>query len=254
MPKGLPNIISKARYLYLELGKRSFYDRSIEYLMFGEEKFNMIYEDKLYSNPNYVVCTSLIKQNKELLNMVNIKSHIVLDRYQHSSLVFEDELGTEHVTDLTNDLKNIQFNCSTSYFAKDTIPANILRKVDFSLGYISNTRGYSNDYWNILKKRLINSKLSLESKLDIILNSLKDFGDLSKLGESELNSLYSKFVKYCTNNYYRIHFFSSKRPNTQEEFFIELIENDYRILYKLDRQTLQFQKFDKIKIMEDRYK
>ena len=48
MPKDLPNNIAKARYLYLELGKRSFYDREYEYMMFGEEDTISIYSNKPY--------------------------------------------------------------------------------------------------------------------------------------------------------------------------------------------------------------
>ncbi len=40
MPENITGIVQKARYLYLELGKRSFYDPEYKYFMFGEENHN----------------------------------------------------------------------------------------------------------------------------------------------------------------------------------------------------------------------
>ena len=46
MPENITGIVQKARYLYLELGKRSFYDPEYKYFMFGEENYNHIYVNK----------------------------------------------------------------------------------------------------------------------------------------------------------------------------------------------------------------
>ena len=55
MPEDVRGIIPKARYLYLELGKRSFYDPEYKYFMFGEAEENLAYIHKLYSNPNIII-------------------------------------------------------------------------------------------------------------------------------------------------------------------------------------------------------
>ena len=244
MPKELPSITHKARTLYIELGKRSFYDRDFESLMFGEEEQYSIYSDKIYASPNIIVCTTLIKQYKSLLDMVNIRNKILIDNLGHYSLVYYDENGQEIFTDLTQDLKNIQFNCRTSYFGKDQFSDKTIRDIDILIGYITNRRGYSDDYWDMLKQRLDSSKLSDRSKLELTLASLKEFGDLTKLGEAELASLYNKFVKYCIGGNANIAFYSI-RSSTGEQNFVELREKNKIIRYKLNKATLEFE-LDKI--------
>ena len=241
MPEGLDSN-KKARYLYLELGKRSFYDRKFDHMMFGEEETMSIYSYKPYSNPNIIICTTLSKQYKELLENAGIKSRLVSDKLGHMFLVYEDQNGVEHVTDLTRDLKNIQFNCSTSYFARGTIDSCDLRQMDLELGYISKTRGYSNDYWTILRNKLSNTSCPTQTKFEITLSSLKEFGDLSKLGESELFAIYEKFVRYCSNNGFKAIFSSSKITGRPEEYRVQLIADGKRITYLLNRKTLEFEK------------
>ncbi len=246
MPKELPNIIMKVRHLYLELGKRSFYDREYEHLMFGEEEDMSIYSNKPYSNPNIIICTTLNKQFLELLNKAGIDAEIIHDG-RHSYLIFRDENGIEHVTDLTRDLKNIQFHCSTSYFARGTISTSDLRNIDLRLGYIDD-KGYSNDYWNLLRTRLKNSNLSSKQKLELTLNAMQEFGDLSKLGESELFSLYEKFTLYCIEEKQDRVFYTVKMSGRPEDYYIRLIADGRKTEYKLNRKTLQFEQSREIEL------
>ena len=69
MPTNLNSIIEKVRYLYLELGKRSFYDPEYKYFMFGEEEEDLKYSSKIYQNPNQVICKTLSKQFVDLLKL-----------------------------------------------------------------------------------------------------------------------------------------------------------------------------------------
>lgn len=241
MPKDLPNNIAKARFLYLALGKRSFYDREYEYLMFGEEEDMSIYSHKTYSNPNIIICTTLNKQYLELLRKAGINAKIIQDG-KHSYLAFRDEDDIGHITDLTQDLKNIQFKCSTSYFGIGSIPIRELRKLDTQLGYIDE-KGYSNDYWRIFRDRLEKSKLSDKQKLEATLMALQEFGDLSKLGPSELVSLYEKFVLFCSDGKQNRMFYSSKRPGMPEEYYIRLIADGKKIEYKLNPKTRLYEQY-----------
>lgn len=241
MPKGL-NKNSIARHLYLELGKRSFYDREYEYMMFGEEETISKYTYKSYTNPNIIICTTLSKQYKELLDGAGIEASISFDKLGHSFILYKDEEGIEHVTDLTRDLKNIQFGCSTSYFGRSTISREALRQMDINLGYITSARGYSNDYWIVLRDRLDKSNYSTQTKFEIVLRSLKEFGDLSKLGESELFSMYEKFVRYCGDNSFKALFTSRKASGSPEEYRVDLTTCKNRITYLLNRETLEFEK------------
>ena len=240
MPKEIESKLEKARYLYIELGKRSFYDKSYEYMMFGEESDYLIYSDKPYSEPNVVICTTLVKQYAELLTGVNIKNRILVDEKGHYSLIFEDDIGGEHITDITKDLKNIQFKCSTSYFGVGTISKSDLREIDIGINYITKNRGYSNDYWHMVKDRLQRMKLSEREKCEKIFESLKLFGDLSKLGEVELFEMYRKFFQYCLDGNEKVQFYSTKMSNEPEEYFMRLSTNSSVIIYRLDLKVLQF--------------
>lgn len=249
MPEGLPSITHKARALYIELGKRSFYDRGFESLMFGEEEQNSIYSDKPYTTPNIIICTTLIKQYKRLLDMLNVRNKIIIDDLGHYSLVFYDESGKEIHTDLTHDLKNIQFNCATSHFGKSQLQESDIRSMDVLLGYITSQKGYSDDYWHILRRRLDGSNLSVQNKLELTLRSLKEFGDLTRLGEAELVSLYSKFTRYCLDGKLPISFYSI-RVNNIEQDFVELKEKNKTTRYKLNKSSLEFE-LDKITERDD---
>ena len=50
MPKSLSTNTEKARWLYIELGKRSFYDVSYGFLNEDEEQ-ELMYDHKNYKNP-----------------------------------------------------------------------------------------------------------------------------------------------------------------------------------------------------------
>ena len=178
MPKNLNRIIKKARFLYLELGKRSYYDTEYDSFMFGEEKGDTRYTDKSYSNPNIIICTTLVKQYAELLEMAGIKYKINKDNLGHYYITFYDEDGNEHIADITNDLKNIQFGCRTQYFGKNTISAETLKQIDLELCYITEKKSYIDDYWYILKDKLAVSNLSLKEKLENTLSSLQEYGNI----------------------------------------------------------------------------
>lgn len=240
MPKGL-DANERARYLYLALGEVSFYDREYEYLMFGEEETMSIYSHKSFENPNIIICTTLSKQYRELLKKTGIKSRLFTDKLGHTFVIYEDEESVEHVADLTRDLKNIQFNCSTSHFARATISNDALRQIDLQLGYISENKSYANDYWPILRNKLSESDLSTKTKFEIVLRSLKEFGNLSKLGESELFSMYEKFVRYCGNNQFKVYFSSKKIMGSPEEYRVQLTADGKQISYLLNRQTCEFE-------------
>lgn len=179
IPKDLSSIVERARYLYLQLGERSFYDPEYKYFMFGEEESYIDYLNKSYSNPNIIICTTLAKQFVELLSKAGIKAELIYGG-GHYSVGFYDEEGTYHFADITNDLKNIQFGCKTTYFGIETISQGNLRKIDTKLGYISTEKSYSDDYWYIARDILQNSKLSEKAQLDLVLLNLQKFGDIKK--------------------------------------------------------------------------
>lgn len=178
IPKELTTVIPKARYLYLELGKRSFYDPNYKYFMFGEEDI-LEYTYKMYRNPNVIICTTLAKQFVELLNSSEIKAELVQDE-GHYLVAFYDEEDIRHLVDITNDLKNIQFGCKTTHFATNTIDEKRIEEIDLELGYITPIKGYTNDYWYVVRDIVQNSNLSKKRKLETVLQNLQKFGDITK--------------------------------------------------------------------------
>ena len=98
----------------------------------------------------------------------------------HCFNIFQDENGKEHEADLTQDLKNIQFGCRTNYFGLGTIESEELRKIDTSLGYISEERGYSDEYWHIIKDAIQDERLSPKKRLELIFANLHRLGDIRK--------------------------------------------------------------------------
>lgn len=241
IPTDLESIISKARYLYLELGKRSFYDPEYKYFIFGEEEQYGNYTNKSYQNPNMIICTTLAKQYSEVLTIAGIRNHIIYDN-GHYYVEFYDEDGRIHNADITNDLKNIQFSCMTSYFAKETISMQDLRKIDISLGYISEDRGYCDEYWYIVRDILKNSKLTQKQKLEIAIDNLKRFGDITVPGESEIFYIYQKFIRYCLPDSQNILFYSCKQDRyKKEKCNIQLDIEGKRITYTLNPETRMFE-------------
>jgi len=246
MPTNLNNIVEKTRHLYLELGKRSFYDPEYKYFMFGEEEECYYYTQKSYSNPNIIICTTLAKQFIELLAKAGIKAELVYEE-GHYLVRFYDENGDYHLADITNDLKNIQFGCRTTYFAPETIPVEQLENIDRKLGYITQTRSYTDDYWYVVKDTLQNSELGPKKKLEIVLNNLQKYGDISKPGDTEIFSIYQKFIRYCLPDVPNILFCSNKNKRYEKEkCFIELYLEDGKVNYLLNPTTRLFEEVKRL--------
>ena len=185
IPSSAVDIVIKARYLYLELGKRSYYDTQYKYHMFGEDETIFEYYDKPYRNPNIIICKTLAKQYSELLTLAGIRNRIAnLEEDAHDFVIFYDEEGKEYVADITNDLKNIQFHCRTSYFYEKEHERNSqkgLEDIDKKLGYISEKRTYTDDYWHVVRDILVkNPRLSPKQKLEMVMQNLQKFGDITK--------------------------------------------------------------------------
>lgn len=242
MPENITGIVQKARYLYLELGKRSFYDPEYKYFMFGEESQNLTYINKPYSNPNIIICTTLARQYKHLLDIAGISNSIIFDEEKHCSNYFQDENGVIHETDITQDLKNIQFGCSTNYFAVDTISQERLRQLDIDLGYISEQSGYSNEYWYIIKDAITDESLTDKQRLELIFANLDKLGDPKKPGIVEAFSIYQKFIRYAMPNSDSISIYSMKNsPYEQEKCVVELIQTTGNIKYILNPKSRKFE-------------
>lgn len=243
IPSSIEGIIPKARHLYLELGKRSFYDPEYKYFMFGEESDNYTYLNKPYSNPNIIVCTTLAKQYLNLLQMAGIHSTIEIeDGGDHWFNTFMDENSIKHMVDITQDLKNIQFGCRTNYFATETITPEELRAIDISLGYISERKGYSDEYWHIVRDAIKDERLSSKARLEIALSNIEKFGNIKSTGIVELFSIYQKFIRYVMPQTDNVWMYSMKNNLREpEKCIIELKEKNVVTKYILNPKTRKFE-------------
>lgn len=244
MPQDIEGIVPKARHLYLELGKRSFYDPEYKYFMFGEENDNYIYVNKPYSNPNIIMCTTLAKQYLNLLLMAGISSSIEIeDGGDHWFNTFTDEHSRSHTVDITQDLKNIQFGCNTNYFATETITPEELRAIDIGIGYISKTKGYSDEYWYIVRDAIRDERLSAKARLEIALSNIEKFGDIKSPGIVEMFSIYQKFIKYVMPPTDNISVYSMKTNQREPEKCIIELKGDSSTVtkYILNPKTRKFE-------------
>ena len=166
MPKSLSTNTEKARWLYIELGKRSFYDVSYGFLNEDEEQ-ELMYDHKNYKNPNIITCTSLTDQYEKLLKIIGIESKVITDGGHRYLRFYEEDGITWHTADLTNDLKNVQSGCQTSHFLQ--IDSEKLRDIDKRIGYISEKKGYTDDYFEQVKDFIIKKGLKGKAQLEYIL-------------------------------------------------------------------------------------
>lgn len=116
-----------------------------------DEEQELMYDHKNYKNPNIITCTSLTDQYEKLLKIIGIESKVITDGGHRYLRFYEEDGITWHTADLTNDLKNVQSGCQTSHFLQ--IDSEKLRDIDKRIGYISEKKGYTDDYlnkWKIL--------------------------------------------------------------------------------------------------------
>ena len=163
MPKSLSTNTEKARWLYIELGKKSFYDVSYEFLNEDEEQ-ELMYDHKDYKNPNIITCASLTDQYEKLLKIIGIESKVITDGGHRYLRFYEEDGITWHTADLTNDLKNVQSGCQTSHFLQ--IDSEKLRDIEKRIGYISEKKGFTDDYFEQVKDFLIKKGLKGKEHLE----------------------------------------------------------------------------------------
>ncbi len=250
MPENLNTVIEKARYLYLELGKRSFFDPNAKYMFWALDGVNLDHVE--YHNPNIVICSALNRQYAKLLKMVGISCEIQRDEGPfetfHDSLVFYDENGVEHVTDFSYDLKNIQGGCKTGYFGTRTIDEDLLREIDISLGYISREVGYVDEHWYLVRDAIATDKIRLQDKVKILLSALEKCVDLQKCGENESAVLHEKFFKYCLGSMRNVEFYDMKKGTLPPELGFIVTGDGNKIKYLLDRNSKRYIEEKQIKI------
>ena len=179
MPKNLSDI-EKARYIYIELGKRISYNlyysyaTDYRYIMDTYTDFFTVYRvDNKFDNKIFLICTQASQLLSELLNMARVKNRIVgydPDTEHHVDVVIEVD-GKEYLLNLIQDAAYIQKGFRTRYFAAqpeekdspkyDTISPEELDSIDRKLG-LCKFNFYTDDAVELLKKDLTDPKVLQE--------------------------------------------------------------------------------------------
>ena len=156
--------------IYIDLGKRLIFD---EDFFFGGTKkkkelyfapHNISYLDK-YFKSGKVTCISSAYILNYILKKFDIDSRVVVDnknfrRYKHVYNVIKDNCGKTYSIDLQDDIMNIRTHSRTWSFGFSLngnnyiVDLNKQKSIHKSIGYISDTDSYSDDYIYVLKNYL----------------------------------------------------------------------------------------------------
>ena len=205
IPEGLSDL-EKARFVYLELGKMVSFN---EEYWFGNNKIkNKIYksqtkiEDLKDIKNNKIICVSLSNLYNYMMGRIGIKAvqaHDVNDS-RHVYSEFEID-GKRYKADLQKDLHFIQTKRRTWEFgeidvlvADSEVNTEEIEKIDAKIGYSyqgeKNFRRLIANIENEIKK-----VDELDKKMNIILNKISEYEDISKMGYSEKIWYYHYIIK-----------------------------------------------------------
>ena len=205
IPEGLSDL-EKARFVYLELGKMVSFN---EEYWFGNSKIkNKIYksqtkiEDLKDIKNNKIICVSLSNLYNYMMGRIGIKAvqaHDVNDS-RHVYSEFEID-GKRYKADLQKDLHFIQTKRRTWEFgeidvsvADSEVNTEEIEKIDAKIGYSyqgeKNFRRLIANIENEIKK-----VDELDKKMNIILNKISEYEDISKMGYSEKIWYYYYIIK-----------------------------------------------------------
>ena len=205
IPEGLSDL-EKARFVYLELGKMVSFN---EEYWFGNSKIkNKIYksqtkiEDLKDIKNNKIICVSLSNLYNYMMGRIGIKAvqaHDVNDS-RHVYSEFEID-GKRYKADLQKDLHFIQTKRRTWEFgeidvsvADSEVNTEEIEKIDAKIGYSyqgeKNFRRLITNIENEIKK-----VDELDKKMNIILNKISEYEDISKMEYSEKIWYYYYIIK-----------------------------------------------------------
>ena len=205
IPEGLSDL-EKARFVYLELGKMVSFNE--EYWFGNSNIKNKIYksqtkiEDLKDIKNNKIICVSLSNLYNYMMGRIGIKAvqaHDVNDS-RHVYSEFEID-GKRYKADLQKDLHFIQTKRRTWEFgeidvsvADSEVNTEEIEKIDAKIGYSyqgeKNFRRLITNIENEIKK-----VDELDKKMNIILNKISEYEDISKMEYSEKIWYYYYIIK-----------------------------------------------------------
>ena len=198
--------------IYIDLGLRFKFD---EDFFFGGTKkkkelyfapHNISYLDK-YFKLGKVTCVSSSYILDYILKRLGVDSRVVADtkdfrRYKHVYNVIKEKNGKTYSIDLQDDIMNIRIHSITCSFGLSldgnsyVVDLKSQKEIHKSIGYISNTNNYSDDYMYVLKSYLSYFNI-FNSKIDFVLENI----DINKndISYFERRWMHERILRYLFN-------------------------------------------------------
>lgn len=256
MPNNLDEI-SKARYVYIKLGRIVYFDPDYIYgnsraknkiykeITYNKHKLNEIFESKI------IICKSLAYIYEHILNILDIQICTTAptdDKHVYNIITTKDK--KRYSADIQLDLENIQSRSKTKFFATihdhhfTLIDETTLREIDRSIGYIDDSIDYTNKDIEDFKSTLPNN-LKLDQKIELIMNYINSTGHTKNMRFLEISHYHNNvfyqllntesrknlhfaycFNKYDTNKHY-VSIISVNVGKLNSKNYI-LYENDFK--------------------------
>ena len=209
----------KAKFVYESICKVSTYDERFEYER-NPYRLRKIYNrtiDVDKEEDTRIVCNSVHKVYKELLNRLGIRAELIErpntdekrpDDIKNVALVFYDEEGKKYYTNITGDLENCRYGMRTEYFGitknlfKDAQDVTLIsteenEEIDATIGYVKEKR-----YSNVLFDLLVDEVKNTNNFKNFLIT--QGFKDVKSLNRDQIMSLKMHFlsllIKYREKN------------------------------------------------------
>ena len=198
--------------IYIDLGLRFTFD---EDFFFGGTKrkkelyfspHNISYLDNFFKSGK-VTCVSSSYILDYILKKFGIDSRVVADtkdfrRYKHVYNVIKEKSGKTYSIDIQDDIMNIRTHSRTWSFGLSldgnsyVVDLNHQKEIHKSIGYISDTNNYSDDYMYLLKDYLSYFN-SFNSKINFVLENI-DF-EKYDINYFERRWMHERIFRYLFN-------------------------------------------------------
>ncbi|MBE6155048.1 MAG: hypothetical protein E7163_05745 [Firmicutes bacterium] len=204
------NELEKIRYVYIDIGSKMTFDLKFAFgnentkekiyrsCLYNLEKLNKCYESKT------IICKSLAYLLEYVLKSLGINITTLINDYEingynhvYNIIRLNDDIIS---IDLQKDLENIQAHLKTKYFGLSTnqkgivIDSNTLKEIDLKIGYITEDKYYSDEYYYLMRG-ILDSIPDLNDKISFILNNVDPYDDY-------LYMKYAEFRWHFINNMY----------------------------------------------------
>lgn len=197
--------IEKVRYVYIHLGTRLSFNLGFA---FGNSKerekiYRRCTRDKKILTECFeskkIICLTTAYLLEYIIRQlgINVKTSVKKQecrKYDHYLNLITLCDGKQILVDLQSDLEFIQTGMKTRYFDEgSSLCPGELEKIDKKIGYISDEREYTDNYFYLIEKAISND-IPLEQKIEFILSNVDSYCDIKEIGYIERRWYYHNFI------------------------------------------------------------